>query len=85
MARVSTETLQRTKSFRKPEVSLKADTVPTRTDTHGTDRSSVSLLASSLPGCLRTLVTESALAGLGEARNDEACLSGDKKGPSYTR
>lgn len=43
-ARVSTEPLQRTKSFRKPEVSLEGDTVPTRTDTHGTDVSRVSLL-----------------------------------------
>lgn len=35
--------------------------------------------------CLRTLVSERALAGLGAARCDEACLSGDEKGRSYNR
>lgn len=31
--------------------------------------------------CLKTLVTERVLAGLGAARNDGAGLSGDKKDP----
>lgn len=52
---------------------------------HGTDIGSVSLLASSLTGCLRTPVSERARAGLGAAWKEEAYLSGDKKGPSYTR
>lgn len=78
MARVSTEVLQGTKKLQETRGFTRGGTLCQQGQTH-----TGQTLAGS--ACLRTLVSERALAGLAAAWNDEACLSGDKKGPSYTR